>query len=272
MIFQNYLKESWCTAVVVKPTPPNGNSEPIPLMESGIRFIVQNKGLRNDKGEALATFVNRTPMLKTWFPMMMVFSLLKETKIDIGEIIYIDLITRLTETPRKKYVAYPRFILCVLERLMNIDYTQDTPLRSTPLILMSTTPLLKKLGKKKKSQTMTKPKTKSQGPEDSIIPPKSPSPDKAQPESSKSKEGKKHKKSKESLKPSDSESSSASLSSKPYDNYMPITEMVLAKTLQGFSEILYAQVAEDNWKKHKEAIASYADLKMEIAGFHDATF
>ncbi|GJW83560.1 hypothetical protein Tco_0156705 [Tanacetum coccineum] len=61
-------------------------------------------------------------------------------------------------------------------------------------------------------------------------------------------------------------------SSKPYDNYMPITEMVLAKNLQGFSEILYAQVAEDNWKKHKEAVASYADLKMEIAGFHDATF
>ncbi|GKF50778.1 hypothetical protein Tco_0147245 [Tanacetum coccineum] len=38
--------------------------------------------------------------------------------------------------------------------------------------LVSTTPPLKKLGKKKKSQTVTKPKTKSQGLEDSIIPPK----------------------------------------------------------------------------------------------------
>ncbi|GJW83561.1 hypothetical protein Tco_0156706 [Tanacetum coccineum] len=133
---------------------------------------------------------------------MMVFSLLEGTKIDIGEIIYTDLITRLLETPRKKYVAYPRFISCVLERLMNIDYTQDTPFRSTPLILskqnfnrnsskvqpneltkymlsvvnhqasVSPTPSLKKLGKKKKSQTVTKPKTKLQGPKDSIIPPK----------------------------------------------------------------------------------------------------
>ncbi|GKE01982.1 hypothetical protein Tco_1389965 [Tanacetum coccineum] len=39
---------------------------------------------------------------------MIVFSLLIGTTIDLGEIIYKDLITRLTDTPRKKYVAYPR--------------------------------------------------------------------------------------------------------------------------------------------------------------------
>ncbi|GKF50843.1 hypothetical protein Tco_0147310, partial [Tanacetum coccineum] len=63
-----------------------------------------------------------------------------------------------------------------------------------------------------------------------------------------------------------------SLASKPFDNYMPITERVLAKTLQGFLEVLYAQVAEDNLVKHEEAVTSYADLKWEIEDFHDTTF
>ncbi|GJT36674.1 hypothetical protein Tco_0927093 [Tanacetum coccineum] len=90
----------------------------------------------------------------------MVFSLLTGTKIDIGDIIYTDLVTRLTETSRKKYVVYPRFISYVFERLLNTDYAQDTPLGSTPLVLTSVSPApsLEKVGKKKKSQTMTKPK------------------------------------------------------------------------------------------------------------------
>ncbi|GJR54287.1 hypothetical protein Tco_1404808 [Tanacetum coccineum] len=107
---------------------------------------MQNGSLHNDKGEVPETLVNR-----------------------------------LVETPRKKYVAYLRFILCVLERLLNTDYTQDIPLGSTPFVLskknfnqnssevqpielteymlsvvnhqasMSTAPLLEKVGKKKKS-------------------------------------------------------------------------------------------------------------------------
>ncbi|GKE55478.1 hypothetical protein Tco_1494663 [Tanacetum coccineum] len=46
-----------------------------------------------------------------------------------------DLVTILTDNPRKKYVAYHRFISCVLERLLNTDYTQDAALGSTPSIL-----------------------------------------------------------------------------------------------------------------------------------------
>ncbi|GJZ14545.1 hypothetical protein Tco_0550222 [Tanacetum coccineum] len=77
-----------------------------------------------------------------------------------------------------------------------------------------------------------------------------------EPESSKlvKEKAKKSKESELSLNPSNSESSSASLSFKPYDNYMPITGRFLARTLQGFSKVLYAQVAEDNWEKHEEAI------------------
>ncbi|GJR97870.1 hypothetical protein Tco_0270044 [Tanacetum coccineum] len=105
---------------------------------------------------------------------MIALSLLTEMKIDIGDIIYNDLVTRLTNTPRKKYVAYLRSISCVLERLLNTYYTQDAALGSTPLVLtsMSPTPSLEKVGKKKKSQTITKPKPTSYSPEASGVPPK----------------------------------------------------------------------------------------------------
>ncbi|GJY44178.1 hypothetical protein Tco_0432391 [Tanacetum coccineum] len=73
------------------------------------------------------------------------------------------------------------------------------------------------------------------------------------PESSKSvkKKAKKSKESESSSYPPDSESSSAFLSFKPYDNYM--------------------HVAKDNWEKHEEDAASYADLKWEVKDFHKTT-
>ncbi|GJY68912.1 hypothetical protein Tco_0471894, partial [Tanacetum coccineum] len=81
-----------------------------------------------------------------------------------------------------------------------------------------------------------------------------------------------HKKTKKldaSLKPSDSESLSNSLAYKDLDDYVPTTERVLAKTLQGFNEFLYAHIADDLWENHMEAAVSYADLKAKIDGFHD---
>ncbi|GJT30801.1 hypothetical protein Tco_0911076 [Tanacetum coccineum] len=44
------------------------------------------------------------------------------------------------------------------------------------------------------------------------------------------------------------------------------------RNLQGFSKVLYAQVAEDNWEKHEETVASYADLNWSIEYFHATTF
>ncbi|GJX32531.1 hypothetical protein Tco_0242386 [Tanacetum coccineum] len=88
-----------------------------------------------------------------------------------------------------------------------------------------------------------------------------------QPESSK--RTKKHKKPNASPEPSDSKSSSTSLAYKGLDNFVPTTERVLAKTLQGFNEFLYAQIDDDLWEKHEEDAASYDDLKAEIEGFHD---
>ncbi|GKE27603.1 hypothetical protein Tco_1442987, partial [Tanacetum coccineum] len=41
MLYQNYLKEFWCIAVVEDPNPPT-NSEACPLKEFIIKFIVKN--------------------------------------------------------------------------------------------------------------------------------------------------------------------------------------------------------------------------------------
>nr|GEU62321.1 hypothetical protein [Tanacetum cinerariifolium] len=67
---------------------------------------------------------------------MIVYSILIEIKIDIGEIIFNDFIIRHSDKLRKKYVAYPRFISYMLKRLLNSDYTQDTILGSTASVLI----------------------------------------------------------------------------------------------------------------------------------------
>ncbi|GKE31261.1 hypothetical protein Tco_1450583, partial [Tanacetum coccineum] len=51
-----------------------------------------------------------------------------------------------------------------------------------------------------------------------------------------------------------------------------MTERALVRQLQGILEVLYPQVAEDNWEKHEEAVASYVDLKWSIEDFHTTTF
>ncbi|GJS29606.1 hypothetical protein Tco_0490226 [Tanacetum coccineum] len=80
------------------------------------------------------------------------------------------------------------------------------------------------------------------------------------------------KKSDNSPRASDSESSLCSETFKPFNNYVLVTESVLVRYLQGFSKVIYAQVAEDRWEKYEEVAASYADLKWSIKDFHETTF
>nr|GEZ48995.1 copia protein [Tanacetum cinerariifolium] len=63
------------------------------------------------------------------------YYLLTRTKVDIGDIIYNDLVTRLTNKSRQKYVSYPRFVSCPLVVLLGPDYTQDESFGSSPTIL-----------------------------------------------------------------------------------------------------------------------------------------
>ncbi|GJR27593.1 retrovirus-related pol polyprotein from transposon TNT 1-94 [Tanacetum coccineum] len=66
---------------------------------------------------------------------MIAYYLITRTKVDIGEIIYSDLVTKLASKSRQKYVSYPRFVSCALEVLLGTQYTQDRKFRSLPNIL-----------------------------------------------------------------------------------------------------------------------------------------
>ncbi|GKE97243.1 hypothetical protein Tco_1582098, partial [Tanacetum coccineum] len=130
---------------------------------------------------------------------LIVFSLLTRTKIDIREIIFSDLVTRLMAKSRQRYVSYPRFVSCALERLLGSDYPQDKKFTNLPSSLSQTnfsknpfkvtlielttfmidvinhensvSPLpVSEKTRKKKSQTVTKPNPKSQGHEASEAP------------------------------------------------------------------------------------------------------
>ncbi|GKA45645.1 hypothetical protein Tco_0738441, partial [Tanacetum coccineum] len=107
--------------------------------------------------------LDRTPVLKTTFPMawrilftfviqvlcgyyssteqvksiqqLIAYCLFIGIKVDIGDIIYSDLITRLINKSRQKYVSYPRFVSCALKVLLGYYYTQDESFRSSPTIL-----------------------------------------------------------------------------------------------------------------------------------------
>ncbi|GKA02515.1 hypothetical protein Tco_0675180 [Tanacetum coccineum] len=59
---------------------------------------------------------------------------------------------------------------------------------------------------------------------------------------------------------------------KKYDNVLPLTERQLVQYLQKVSQVLYNRLTEDQWEKHKEVVASYANLKSEIEEFHDAAY
>ncbi|GJR80895.1 hypothetical protein Tco_0151680 [Tanacetum coccineum] len=124
---------------------------------------------------------------------MIAYCLITRIKVDIREIIYSDLVTKLTSKSRQKYVSYPRFISYALEVLLGSNYTQDETFESSQIILSNsnfskdpskvtkielTAPMIAMnnqkdsvsplpfSGKKKKvkSQTMTPTLPKSQGP------------------------------------------------------------------------------------------------------------
>nr|GEX82193.1 hypothetical protein [Tanacetum cinerariifolium] len=124
---------------------------------------------------------------------LLAYSLITGTEVDIEEIIYSDLITKLLNKSRLKYISYPRFISCALQVLLGSEYTKDKNFEFLPPILsnsnftkdpskvtvielmvhliainnqrdsMSLPPLAAK-PKKEKSQTVTSTLPRSQGP------------------------------------------------------------------------------------------------------------
>ncbi|GKD52262.1 hypothetical protein Tco_1281238, partial [Tanacetum coccineum] len=66
---------------------------------------------------------------------LLALCLITGTEVDIGEIIYSDLVTKLLNKSRLKYVSYLRFISCALKVLLGSEYTQDKKIRFLSPIL-----------------------------------------------------------------------------------------------------------------------------------------
>ncbi|GJT70769.1 retrovirus-related pol polyprotein from transposon TNT 1-94 [Tanacetum coccineum] len=142
---------------VEDPNPPTNEYEAHPLKEFIIKFTVKNgqmlltldyktfcetTGLDYNKGDYVAhpslkvvkvelakIAINEALVLGgnhsstkqlNLIQHLIVFSLLTGTKIDIGEIVFIDLVTRLRAKSRQIYVSYPRFVSCDLEELLEM--------------------------------------------------------------------------------------------------------------------------------------------------------
>ncbi|GJV95492.1 hypothetical protein Tco_1547069 [Tanacetum coccineum] len=134
---ENFLREFWCTAISYDPTPPANDSEERPLKEYKIKFTVMNgkKPLTLDfKTFVLNENYSSTEQVNS-IQQLIAYCLITGTKVDIWEIIYSDLITRLTNKSRQKYVSYPRFVSCALEVLLGTEYAQDEKFGSLPNVL-----------------------------------------------------------------------------------------------------------------------------------------
>ncbi|GJV36165.1 hypothetical protein Tco_1408642 [Tanacetum coccineum] len=169
VLYQNFLGEFWCTDVVEDPNPREDNSKVHPIKEFIIKFTVLNgkkplaldyktfcesTGLDYNKdnyvahpspeavkaeldkiatNEALVLSRNDSSIKQlNSIQEFLAYCLLIGTNVDIGEIIYNDLVTRLMTKTRQKYVSYPRFVSCTLEVLLGSEYSQDLKFRNLP--------------------------------------------------------------------------------------------------------------------------------------------
>ncbi|GKB88208.1 hypothetical protein Tco_0960480, partial [Tanacetum coccineum] len=195
------------TTVAFDPFPSTYEPEKRPLKEFLIQFLALNgqrpltldfhtfcssTGLDYNNGKYVAhpapevvkkelgkIAINLSYMDKT---QLLAYCLITGTEVDIGEIIYSNLVTKLSNKSRLKYISYPRFISCAFISvigflpgiLSNSNFTKD-PSKVTDIELMahmivgnnqkdSVSPLpLDANLKKGKSQTVTPTLPKSQG-------------------------------------------------------------------------------------------------------------
>ncbi|GJW00693.1 hypothetical protein Tco_1555944 [Tanacetum coccineum] len=195
VLYQNFLREFWSTAIAYDPNLTTNDSVVRLLREFLIMFLVMNNqsftldfntfrsssGLDYNKGKYVAhptpetiksvlgkiatnaSYLDKTLVLENSFPVawrilftfmihvlsgnyssteqinsiqqLIAYSLITETKVDIGEIIYSNLVIKLSSKFRLKCVSYPRFISCALEVLLGFAYTQDQKFGNLPNIL-----------------------------------------------------------------------------------------------------------------------------------------
>nr|GEY22060.1 retrovirus-related Pol polyprotein from transposon TNT 1-94 [Tanacetum cinerariifolium] len=156
VLYQNILREFWLMAIAYDPNPSTDENKPRLLKEFLIKFTVMNgkkpltldfntftisTGLDYNNGAYVSHPSHEVVKAKlannvldgnyssteqvNFIQQLITYSLITETKVDIGEIIYSDLVTKLLNKSRLRYVSYPRFIYCALEALLGLEYTQD---------------------------------------------------------------------------------------------------------------------------------------------------
>ncbi|GKD42882.1 hypothetical protein Tco_1267527 [Tanacetum coccineum] len=158
VVYQNFLREFWSTAVAYDPSPLTDKTEQRPLREFLIKFSVLNgqrpltldfktfcssTSLDYNNGKYVAHPTPEAVLGRNYssteqvnsIKQLLAYCLITGTEVDIGEIIYSDLVTKLLNKSRLKYVSYPRFISCALQVLLGSDYTQDENFRFLPGIL-----------------------------------------------------------------------------------------------------------------------------------------
>ncbi|GJX15299.1 hypothetical protein Tco_0207057 [Tanacetum coccineum] len=155
VLYQSYVREFWSTDVAYDPSPPTDKTEQLPLREYLIKFLVLNgqqpltldfntfcslTGLDYKNGKYVGHPESDVVLGGNYssieqvnsIQQLLAYCLITRTEVDIGQIIYRDLVTKILNKSRLKYVSYPRFISCALQVLLGYDYTKDKNLGKTP--------------------------------------------------------------------------------------------------------------------------------------------
>ncbi|GJU97508.1 hypothetical protein Tco_1326779 [Tanacetum coccineum] len=148
MMYQNLLREFWCTAITSHPNSPTDDSKSCPLKEYLIMFSVMNgkkpltlnfktltESTRIDYAKGNMCLDTRPENCLSYGLENSVHICCSGIKVYIGDIIYNDLVTRLINKSKQKYVSCPRFVSCALKVLLVPEYTQDESFGSSPTIL-----------------------------------------------------------------------------------------------------------------------------------------
>nr|GEY02208.1 hypothetical protein [Tanacetum cinerariifolium] len=193
--------EFWCTAIAYDPNPSTDENKPRPLKEFLIKFRVMNgkkpltihfntfttsTGFDYNNGAyvvhpspkavkaELAKIVldgnySSTEQVNS-VQHLITYSLITGTKVDIGKIIYSDLVTKLLNKSTLRYVSYHIFIFSALEALFDTSKVTEIGLTVYMIAVNNqkdsvSPPSLSAKKKKWKSHIVTPTLSKSQGPE-----------------------------------------------------------------------------------------------------------
>nr|GEX66155.1 hypothetical protein [Tanacetum cinerariifolium] len=140
VVYQNFLREFWSTAIAFDPFSSTDESDKFLLKEFLIKFLVLNEQIPltldfNTFCSSTGLHYNNGKSVDHPTPKLLAYSLITGTEVDIEEINYSDLVTKLLNKSRLKYVSYPIFISIALQVLLGPDYTQDKKFGFLPPVL-----------------------------------------------------------------------------------------------------------------------------------------